>query len=84
MGWGRDKEGSGGLSIAPGALWVQERGAEGLKKGDDGSGYKLAALSAIGAKSRGALREGSASQEVTGDKFQGAGRVGGPKAFFLH
>ena len=47
-------------------------------------GVKLAALSAIGAKSRGALREGCASQEVTGDKFQGAGRVGGPKAFFLH
>ena len=32
----RDKEGSGGLGIVPGASWVLERGAEaeGLNKGE--------------------------------------------------
>lgn len=40
-------------------------------------GIKLSTLGPIGAKFRGALREGFASKEVRGDKFWGTNKVGG-------
>lgn len=38
---------------------------------------KLATLGPMGAKFRGALREGFASKEARGDKFWGVNKVGG-------